>query len=269
MENPNKRNENIIPERMLRKVEPFNIGSAEVGQRVLVQSVYYSRSRRKLYCKIDNKGTMCFIKEENILYPYKANHEEVSPGISYTVGRQIVAEIEKIHSDDSVELNRAKVMKETIQELSERVGDIVNATIESIASYGLFIDIGNGVQSLLNLSEISTSRYHDLTKTKDFNVGQEIKVVIKAFDPTTKRFIVSRKDAYERKEFDCQDIIKVRICSPVNEEGFFVEADPATSGIMDLPKDYYGPKLKEGDIVVVMIKKHNENGFKSAFLRAL
>jgi small subunit ribosomal protein S1 len=70
-------------------------------------------------------------------------------------------------------------------------GDVLNVTITNIREYGAFVDIGNGVEGFLHISEISwnsNSKIEDLLK-----VGDEIDVEIIDLDIENRRLRVSYK----------------------------------------------------------------------------
>ncbi len=56
------------------------------------------------------------------------------------------------------------------------VGDVVTGTVESLQSYGAFVDLGDGVSGLVHVSQISTQRIkHPSVVLKE---GQEVKAKI-------------------------------------------------------------------------------------------
>ena len=71
------------------------------------------------------------------------------------------------------------------------------------------------------------------------------------------------KDAYEREMLDSLSFCEVIVCARANEEGFFVEYNPHTAGIMDVCGNI---SFIPGTHVLVEIKNDTEKGFRSRFL---
>ena len=79
---------------------------------------------------------------------------------------------------------------ENHQELKE--GMIVEGVVKSIQPYGAFIELKNGVVGLLHVENISVARIK--TPAERFNIGQNIKVVIKSIENDTGRLVFSYKE---------------------------------------------------------------------------
>ncbi len=94
-----------------------------------------------------------------------------------------------ISSSDKDSLEEAR---NAIQEIAfePAVGDVYEAKVASIQSYGLFVDF-KSKSGLLHISEISHSRIEKLEGL--FNVGDDIKVKLIGIDPKSGKFRLSRK----------------------------------------------------------------------------
>lgn len=58
--------------------------------------------------------------------------------------------------------------------LAAQIGDVVKGTVQSVKPYGAFLEIGQGVNGLLHISQISEDR---VTNVDDvLSVGDELKV---------------------------------------------------------------------------------------------
>lgn len=178
------------------------------------------------------------------------------------MGRNVLARV-KAKEGRVIVLERKSIVNKTIEILKTRIFGVIDATIEWRTNYGIFVDIGNGVSSLIYANEVSIS-WHNFMK--DFKKGQTVKVRILGYIPEKNQFIISRKKAYEKKNFEKNEIIEVVCSTPLRDgTGIYVEYDPGNSGIMDIP---YGEKLSsyaEGKKVLVIVKKTTDVGFRCAF----
>ncbi len=94
-----------------------------------------------------------------------------------------------ISSTDADSLNQAKA--EILEIAFEpSVGDVYDAKVASVQSYGVFVDF-KSKSGLLHVSEISHSRINDVSEV--FKVGDPVKVKLIGIDPKTGKFRLSRK----------------------------------------------------------------------------
>ena len=94
-----------------------------------------------------------------------------------------------ISSTDADSLNQAKA--EILEIAFEpSVGDVYEAKVASVQSYGVFVDF-KSKSGLLHVSEISHTRINDVSEV--FKVGDPVKVKLIGIDPKTGKFRLSRK----------------------------------------------------------------------------
>jgi len=104
------------------------------------------------------------------------------------------------------------------------VGDRVKVTVSHLTDYGAFVDLGNGVEGFLHISEINWDGINDLT------IGDEIEVEIVEIDPDNERLRVTRKNLLEKpaaefaQKYQVGDIVEGIITKFINV-GAFVEID--------------------------------------------
>lgn len=80
-----------------------------------------------------------------------------------------------------------------MQKLLARIqeGVELEGTVQSLKDYGAFVDIGNGVQGLLHVSEISHHRIQH--PQESLEVGQKVRVKVTQYNPETKKLSLSMK----------------------------------------------------------------------------
>jgi small subunit ribosomal protein S1 len=87
-----------------------------------------------------------------------------------------------------------KQMEPNIWEIffeNHHVGDAITGKIARVADFGVFVDLGEGIEGLVHVSELSRKRIEDISK--DFSIGQEISMKIVKLDPTEHRIGLSVK----------------------------------------------------------------------------
>jgi len=107
---------------------------------------------------------------------------------------------------------------------SLNIGDRIKASVSHITEYGAFVDIGNGVEGFLHISEINWEGINDLT------LGDEIEVEILEINPEEEKLRVTRKNLLTKpasifaQKYKAGDIVEGVVTKFINV-GAFVEVD--------------------------------------------
>lgn len=152
-------------------------------------------------------------------------------------------------------LSRRSVQKDCMENYIRhlRPGDVIDARITHLESFGAFCDIGAGVSALLPIDSISVSRIpHPSAR---FKVHQDIKAVVKGIDENG-RITLSHKEllgtwAENAARLKAGETVPGMIRS-VEEYGIFVELAPNLAGLAEFTE---GKKV--GDCTSVYIKSIN------------
>lgn len=136
-------------------------------------------------------------------------------------------------------------------------GDIIDATVTHLDTFGAFVDIGCGNISLLSIDCISVSR---ISHPSDrLFVGQKLKVVVKSNDIENGRIYVTLKELLGTwEENACAFSIGQTVSGivrSIENYGVFIELAPNLAGLSELREDkpaFYN--LDVGDSVSVYIK---------------
>lgn len=149
-------------------------------------------------------------------------------------------------------LSRKQVQEECVREYISHlvVGDVIDAKVTHMESFGVFADIGAGVSALLPIDSISVSRIpHPSVR---FKTGDEIKAVVKNID-SDNRITLSFKEllgTWEQNasEFSAGETVPGIIRS-VEKYGVFVELKPNLAGLAE-----YVPDVRPGQHASVYVK---------------
>ena len=166
--------------------------------------------------------------------------------------RFVIDDIKQTGDKKTAFLSRRKVQEEFQNKLNKDIltGDIVTAKITHLENFGAFCDIGCGINALLPIDNISVSRIpHPDVR---FNVGDDIKVIIKSFDENG-RATLSHKELLgtweeNAEKFHIGETVS-GIVRSVESYGIFVELTPNLAGLAE-----YTPGVFDGQQTSVYIK---------------
>ncbi len=170
------------------------------------------------------------------------------------VGKAVCFKVMGFYSEKGVKMVRLS-RKEAQRECYEAflgdciAGDIIDAKITHLESFGAFVDIGCGIISLLSIDCISVSR---ISHPSDrFSVGDRIKVAIKSNDG--ERIYVTHKELLGTWEenasmFSVGQTV-AGIVRSIEDYGIFVELTPNLAGLAEYRSD-----ITVGQTTAVYIK---------------
>lgn len=155
------------------------------------------------------------------------------------VGKAVCFTVKEIRQDGGREyavLSRYEAQKKARDIILSkcRVGDIIDARVTHLESFGAFCDIGCGNIALLPIDSISVSR---ISHPSDrFSVGDDIKVIIKQIE--NGRITLSHKELLGTWEENAaafsQGQTVYGIVRSVESYGVFVELAPNLAGLAEL-----------------------------------
>ncbi|MCL2792647.1 MAG: 30S ribosomal protein S1 [Spirochaetaceae bacterium] len=182
--------------------------------------------------------------------------------------------IERLYSDKKINivLNRKSYLLEELSQKKEiffntaQVGDTVEATVKSIASFGAFIDLG-GFDGLLHINDMS---WGHVVKPKDYvKKGQKIKLKIINLNKENNKINLSLKHFAENPwdtfstRYTMGDIVKGKVTKLTNF-GVFIEIEEGIEGMAHISEFSWVKKVNHpkelfsiGDDVECMILNYD------------
>ena len=172
------------------------------------------------------------------------------------VNKPVCFLVERISRDPAGEplpiLSRRKAQLKCREEYLSQLlpGDVVDARVTHMESFGCFVDIGCGIPSLIPIDSISVSRiFHPSDR---FRCGQDIKAVVRSIDENGRITLTHREllGTWEENSalFSVGETVSGIIRS-VEPYGIFVELTPNLAGLAE-PREGVHP----GQLASVYIK---------------
>lgn len=175
----------------------------------------------------------------------------------------------------NIVVSRRKLMDQQREEAEaiftddHKPGDILKGIITRLEKFGAFVDLGQGVEGLVHISELSWSRLDHPSEA--VAVGQTVSVKLLKIETLDNRLKISLsiKQAGEepwtthKGEFKIGDIVMGKVTN-LMKFGAFVQIKPGIEGLVPLSEMSYTKRINRaeevvnsGDNIKVMIKEIN------------
>ncbi len=117
-------------------------------------------------------------------------------------------------------------------------GSIVSGKVKNFTDFGMFVGIGNGIDGLVHMSELSWSRRKGVT-SEQYKKGATVEALVLNIDKAQKKFSLSMKrlkdDPWKgtASRYHAGDTIEGHITS-ITDFGIFVEIEEGIEGLIHL-----------------------------------
>jgi len=153
----------------------------------------------------------------------------VNPSSYYKEGEEVTTVIKSYDKEKGhLSLSIKDALPNPWEEMRDALetGDTITVTVSNFESYGAFVDLGNDIEGLLHISEISWDK--NVKNPKDYlEIGQEINVEVIDLDCDKRRLRVSLKSLQPKpfvsftKEHKTGDVIKGTVAT-LTDFGAFI-----------------------------------------------
>ena len=169
------------------------------------------------------------------------------------IGKTVKAKVIKVNkAQNSIIVSRKKLIEESKNIKDNKVAEIlekkeaINGTIKKITSYGMFVDLG-GIDGLVNYNEISYKG--PVNPANYYNEGDEVSVVVLAYDKAKQHLSLSIKAALSnpwkeiKDQLEVGDTITVTV-SNFESYGAFVDLGNDIEGLLHISEISWNKNLK-------------------------
>lgn len=226
----------------------------DTGDFLVAKVLYYDSVNTCLRVDLGNGFNGIIPLYEFTIYPVRRPNGFISANVYFLLDKTVHACVKKINADGTIVLSRKENMLQAFQHLLQLKDAVVKCKIVSTANFGLFVDVGHGINGLIPYVELCDSRIND-AEFIGFNVGKFINAKIVSFDINKYHLGLSHKCLYSNLSNILKrgDIITAISLDYVNElhDGYFAYLNPSTSAIIDVP---YNIELPYGSKIVAEVK---------------
>lgn len=186
-----------------------------------------------------------FIPSSHLVnFPRSLSPEEKRKRLAEMVGRRLGTRVIEVDQQrNRLVLSERAAYREWREQQQERVlnsleeGQTVQGRVSSLQEFGAFVDLGNGVEGLVHISELSWKRVRHPQEV--LQVGQEVEARVIRVDRQRRRISLSllrtEQDPWERIEerYTLGQLITGRVTRLV-PYGAFVEVEDGVEGLVHL-----------------------------------
>ncbi len=134
-----------------------------------------------------------------------------------------------------------------------KVGDKVKGKVKSIVDFGVFVDLGEEVDALIHVSDVSWTK-KNIVPTEEFKEGQTVEAQILAVDRENQKFSLGLKqleeDPWKKIEtrFPVGTVVEAEVVR-VTDFGAFVELETGIEGLIHISELSEERVEKPSDVV--------------------
>ncbi len=170
------------------------------------------------------------------------------------VGQKIQVKVIQFDPESNRISLGAKQLEEDPWDTASRafnVGDTISGKVSSLTDYGAFIDLGNNIEGLVHMSELSWTN-KNIHPSKVLQNGQEINIVVLGIDQDKRRISLGYKQLQPNpwKQFAENNKVGDVVTGPIKnttEFGLFVALNPELDGMVHI-SDLSWNKLDEEEL---------------------
>ncbi|MCX7879041.1 MAG: S1 RNA-binding domain-containing protein [Ignavibacteria bacterium] len=228
-----------------------------------IEVLVYSRVRGGL--RVFYKGAPLFLPASHFHLSKSPTDDELAE----VVNKNLLVMVHEIQEYDegsmAVIVSRKKLLEEEFWN-NLQVGQIVEGPISSIASFGVFINLG-AAEGLIHISRLAPYRIANLFEY--FKIGDTLKARVIEIDKQNKRISLSRKEFVETEWPASEQKYSIGsrhfgIVRRMTDFGAFVELEPLVEGLLRTSEISWTRRLrrpqevlKVGDKIEVVVTSFN------------
>lgn len=209
--------------------ETYQIGSKVSGDVVSVKDY-------GLFIELDN-GIEGLIHVSEMTWTGKIKN----PSKHFTVGERIEAQVLEVDVENKrISLGLKQLQANPWDEILEKypVGKKVTGKVKSIVDFGMFIDLGEEIDALIHVSDVSWIK-KNVNLAQEFKEGDEVHAVVLSVDKEEQKFCLGIKQLEENpwkkieERLPVGTIIEAQVVR-VTDFGAFVELETGIEGLIHI-----------------------------------
>ena len=209
----------------------------------------------------------------------------------HNVGDKIEAQVLEVDVENKrISLGLKQLLDNPWNSLAEKypLGKTVEGTVKAIVDFGVFVDLGENIDALIHVSDVSWTR-KNINPANEFKVGDSVKANVLTVDADNSKFCLGIKQLEEdpwkkiEERLPVGNVVEGEVVR-VTDFGAFVELETGIEGLIHIselseervekPEDVVKPGDKVKALImsidktekkIALSKKNAENGMASDY----
>lgn len=188
------------------------------------------------------------------------------PSKMINVGEEVTVQVLEVDVENKrISLGIKQLLENPWDELEKKfpIGKSISGKIKSIVDFGLFIDVGEEIDALIHVSDISWTK-KSINLTEEYKEEDEVSAMVLTVDKENQKFCLGIKqleeDPWKRIEerFPVGNVIEAEVIR-ITDFGGFVELETGIEGLIHISEisdervERPSELLKRGDKVKAMV----------------
>ncbi len=170
------------------------------------------------------------------------------------VDKPLDVKIVKInYSNDNVVVSHKMLIEKDLEEQKNKIlksleiGQVLEGTVKNMTNFGVFVDLGGGIDGLLHITDISWGRVNHPEEV--LKLDEKINVVVLDYNDEDKRISLGMKQLTEHpwnsldEDLDVGSVVKGNIVN-VADYGAFLELTPGVEGLIHVSEMSWSQHLR-------------------------
>jgi len=170
------------------------------------------------------------------------------------VDKPLDVKIVKInYSNDNVVVSHKMLIEKDLEEQKNKIlksleiGQVLEGTVKNMTNFGVFVDLGGGIDGLLHITDISWGRVNHPEEV--LKLDEKINVVVLDYNDEDKRISLGMKQLTEHpwnsldENLDVGSVVKGNIVN-VADYGAFLELTPGVEGLIHVSEMSWSQHLR-------------------------
>ena len=157
------------------------------------------------------------------------------------------------YSNDNVVVSHKMLIEKDLEEQKNKIlkkleiGQVLEGTVKNMTNFGVFVDLGGGIDGLLHITDISWGRVNHPEEV--LKLDEKINVVVLDYNDQDKRISLGMKQLTEHpwnsldKNLDVGSVVKGKIVN-VADYGAFLELTPGVEGLIHVSEMSWSQHLR-------------------------
>ena len=179
------------------------VQSSSTHEPVIGKVILYDPTLERFEVNLGNGLSGILPLVDSTVYPLLLPNGELSKSLQYIVGKKIIVTVKSVtfepKGNPTIVLSRKDSMLDSFNTISNLIGNVIECCITAFSTFGIFVDIGNGICGLIHHKNLCLPRIYDF-KNLGINVGDTITAKVISVDDNF-HVVLNYKDQFENLSF--------------------------------------------------------------------